>query len=849
MMYKIKNTSIGIHSGFSAPCGGLLNCRKPLNYSHRTDFQPVSRYPMQVRATRKAVTASNDDRSMDENLKRVLQEQMSKRMSQLSNELGKAEERLRLEEKRQQQLAPYRVSSPKYGIVGTSRYAVKLRKAIMAASHDSRKTILVFGEPGLHKFNIATLIHFGSKNGKYPLVCLDCSRLDEDATELFGRGGKIGLIDIVPPQGTIILNNVHKALPSVLELLQNFLSVEKSLDDSEYEIAVGESDSGSPRIIMIAERQVPGLDVEAIQVPPLRIRPSDIKPMAEFYLRRLARQRGLTTVSLTPEALRRLESGKYPNNISEFEATISRALAQSIAKDSTAIELNEEVFWFASGQRVDQFRSDLLKPLPLFRSFLRSSFWPKELNFNFTIYAYAVVVLYLYLGPQDREHNAALNAFWCWWWPLSFVAYPFLGRVWCSVCPFMICGELVQQFRLKSGAKLKKWPRESMEKWGYLFLTSLFTGILVWEEVWDLPGHASLSSSLLLLITAGAVIGSFFYERRIWCRYLCPIGGMNGLFAKMAGTELRATQGVCSAECVTYGCYKGGPPVPPEGLESPGCPLYSHPAQLDDNRNCVLCMECLKACPHKSVQFRMRIPGADLWNSSHKPIAEELALSFILLGSVALHKLPVLLDEFHLGNFQYAIYSDTSTHIIASLCMLGFPGIAALVFDSSWRFAAAHTQTKQQKFSFESGTASSGETARAMEILSRASSSFQGLEQNELFVAPSKPFLSLGYGYLPLVWSSILAYYLDLFLLEGGNIVMVFGTSLGIPREFLPAVAADHHVVEFLQGSLLALGISSSLVLSRKIASQPWKVFLPQCVCIIGFGAELWHLILTQQLN
>ena len=32
-------------------------------------------------------------------------------------------------------------------------------------------------------------------------------------------------------------------------------------------------------------------------------------------------------------------------------------------------------------------------------------------------------------------------------------------------------------------------------------------------------------------------------------RYLCPIGGMNGMFAKLAVTELRARQGVCSGEC------------------------------------------------------------------------------------------------------------------------------------------------------------------------------------------------------------------------------------------------------------------------------------------------------------
>ena len=39
-----------------------------------------------------------------------------------------------------------------------------------------------------------------------------------------------------------------------------------------------------------------------------------------------------------------------------------------------------------------------------------------------------------------------------------------------------------------------------------------------------------------------------FFERRLWCRHLCPIGGMNGMFAKLSMTELRSRQGVCSGE-------------------------------------------------------------------------------------------------------------------------------------------------------------------------------------------------------------------------------------------------------------------------------------------------------------
>ena len=44
------------------------------------------------------------------------------------------------------------------------------------------------------------------------------------------------------------------------------------------------------------------------------------------------------------------------------------------------------------------------------------------------------------------------------------------------------------------------------QAWGPWFLLVLFGGILVWEEVWDLPNTAYLSAWLLLLITAGAMV-------------------------------------------------------------------------------------------------------------------------------------------------------------------------------------------------------------------------------------------------------------------------------------------------------------------------------------------------------
>ena len=73
--------------------------------------------------------------------------------------------------------------------------------------------MLVFGEVGLEKVNICSLIHFGSRQHAAPCVLLDCSKLADDASELFGRGERKGLLYWLPEDATLILKNVHKVRP------------------------------------------------------------------------------------------------------------------------------------------------------------------------------------------------------------------------------------------------------------------------------------------------------------------------------------------------------------------------------------------------------------------------------------------------------------------------------------------------------------------------------------------------------------------------------------------------------------------------------------------------------------
>lgn len=717
---------------------------------------------------------------------------------QLATALDQVSAQLTYERDRQTALRPYLVPRVKRGIVGTSRYATRLRQEIKKAA-DDRRSVLVFGEPGLGKDNVTALIHFGSRDRHEPMIKIDCDTLQASGSELFGRvGGKPGLIEWLG-EGTLLLNNVQELTPDLQTRLVRLL------ETGEYD-PVGREGEPPPaqrqcqaRLVMTSEKVLPALERKnlvghLIRVPPLRVRKADIRSQVEYYLSLFCRARGLAKPTVTPEALRRLQGYDFPGNLTELENLVERAVLQS----SGAAALTEEVFWAVS-VKTRRFRVNLLNASPKLRQFLRSPWYPDRINYGFTLGFFAVVVAVLMLGPQSRDRNIALNFFWAWWWMLILVAFPFVGRLWCSVCPFMIYGELAQKVSLwLYPRQLLPWPRQQAEKWGGWFLFGMFTLILLWEELWNLEDTAYLSGCLLLLITAGAVIFSVLFERRFWCRYLCPIGGMNGLFAKLSMVELRAQQGICSATCTTYQCYKGGPQKG-EGQETGGCPLYSHPAQLEDNRDCVLCMTCLKACPHRSVELNLRPPGIELW-TTHKPTYAEICLLFLLFGAVFLHRLPELEAQFgwhlHLDNF--------GIHAIVSLLALLVPGSIALV---------AHSLIRLLQRSYK-----------------------------------PRPFLELAYGYLPLVLGASLAHYLRLGLMEAGQVIPVtfatfgFGTT-GLGMANLPIAITDPAVIAFLQSVTLIFSFWFSVILTQKLARQSLLNLLPQHLAMLAIGTLAWKVI------
>jgi NAD-dependent dihydropyrimidine dehydrogenase PreA subunit len=248
---------------------------------------------------------------------------------------------------------------------------------------------------------------------------------------------------------------------------------------------------------------------------------------------------------------------------------------------------------------------------------------------------------------------------------------------------------------------------------------------------------------------------------------------MNGLFAKLAISELRAQIGTCSGSCTSFACFKGGP-ADGEGYATAGCPVGTHPAHLADNRNCVLCLTCAQACPHRSVQLALRPPAADLQREMEVPAAEP-GLLLVLAGDVCLHHWQRLLG--------WSPLAPASLQMGPLLPRLAFASLALALPAGLW-------------------------------LLLRLGSSRMGRR-------PGHSWL-VAYGLLPLIWALLLARHLPMGLMEAGRLLPVSAASWPELARRLPAWRADSHVVAFCQSVVMTIGAAGSLVILRRLL-QPQR--------------------------
>ena len=193
-----------------------------------------------------------------------------------------------------------------------------------------------------------------------------------------------------------------------------------------------------------------------------------------------------------------------------------------------------------------------------------------------------------------RNTNVANLIVWSYWWPLIILSAMFLGRVWCTVCPM----ELVTSLASKVGLK-RNPPAFLRSGWviTIFFILVLFVGIHA-LAIHRVPFRMAI---YMLVLFAAAVAFGLLFSRNTFCAHVCPVGHLLGLYARFApmGWGVR-DRSVC-LECKDQSCVSKKTAYEFQGRS---CGVGLQPAKLDDNTECLVCGQCLKACDRNN-------PGLD----------------------------------------------------------------------------------------------------------------------------------------------------------------------------------------------------------------------------------------------
>ena len=224
------------------------------------------------------------------------------------------------------------------------------------------------------------------------------------------------------------------------------------------------------------------------------------------------------------------------------------------------------------------------------------------------------------LATWLRNTNLSNLIVWSYWWPVIIITAIFLGRLWCSVCPV----ELITYWAGRIGLR-QQVPHILKSGWAVTILYTLIWIVGVHTlAVNRIPRQMAL---YLLILVIVAVDISLIFQKRAFCSYVCPVGHLLGLYALISPFEWRADDLSICKSCKTKDCFAKKNHY---RLICRSCTSNIYPATIRDNRDCLLCTQCLKSCPYKNIRFSTRRPFADFFTAVNLRPAE---VGFILLLS------------------------------------------------------------------------------------------------------------------------------------------------------------------------------------------------------------------------
>ncbi len=212
-------------------------------------------------------------------------------------------------------------------------------------SQGHSSTVLLQGESGVGKDVLANLIHRASSRREAPFLEINCAGLTENLleSELFGHekgaftdavARKMGLLEL-GHSGTVFLDEIGEMT------LQVQVKLLRVLEKMVFRRVGGTEDiQVDVRVIAATNRDLAELvrqgafredlyyrlKVVQLKLPPLRARPEDILPLAEYFMGLFNERFGKKFQEIAPEAKEALLDYHWPGNIRELKNLMERTV-------------------------------------------------------------------------------------------------------------------------------------------------------------------------------------------------------------------------------------------------------------------------------------------------------------------------------------------------------------------------------------------------------------------------------------------------------------------------------------------------------------------------------------------
>ncbi|WP_431854863.1 4Fe-4S binding protein [Azospirillum sp.] len=388
----------------------------------------------------------------------------------------------------------------------------------------------------------------------------------------------------------------------------------------------------------------------------------------------------------------------------------------------------------------------------------------------------ALIVGPLAVGDASAFHVGPFANYVLWglWFPLVLLSVIVTGRSWCGLlCPMGAAAEWGN--RIGPQRPVPAWMR-----WEGMPIAS-FVVVTILGQTVGVRTHAEAAAqifggTMLLAIVVGFVYGR---RRRAWCRHLCPIGLLLGIFSRLGAVEFRPVVRL-----------PGGDAYTDKGV----CPMMIDLPRKEESRHCIECFRCVNPGAKGGMTVVLRRPGAEverIRNHHANPVevwflflGTGIALGGFLWGILPLWQdLRAMAGEWAIGQGWYGVVRPGPGWLMSVhperrevYLWLDFAMISGFMVAVMLATAAALSAT----------------TAAAAALAGRGGAGDGGFRQR---------FTELAYQYAPVAMVSL---------------VVGLGGKLFIPLQLLagaPAVGAA-------KGGLFLLGLVWSLWLGDRILRQ-----------------------------